>query len=79
MLPVIRSGPRSSHLWRGIVSSWGLIDRNISWVIWNGQAVRFWQDVWVPGLGPLSDHLDSIPEHEWNFSVASYASMEGWN
>lgn len=77
MIPKMQSGPRSSHLWKGIVGSWDMVECNISWVVRNGQGVRFWQDSWVPGLGSLSEHANSVLDHEWNFTVSSYVSEGG--
>lgn len=78
MLPTIRRGTPASHLLRGIANSWHLVEHNISWVLRNGHSVRFWQDPWVPGFGPLSEHVDDIPDRERNFMVSSYVSDNGW-
>lgn len=79
MIPKMQSGARTSHLWRVIVGSWDMVERSISWVVRNGQGVRFWQDSWMPGLGPLSDHASSVPDHEWDYTVSSYVLNENWD
>lgn len=79
LLPTVRCGSKASHIWRGISNAWNLVEQNISWVIRNGQNIKFWQHPWVPGLGPLSEHASAIAKHAWNFSVSAYGSEEGWN
>lgn len=53
--------------------------QSISWIIRDGYSVKFWQDPWIPGIGPLSDHCSSIPESVWNLNVSTYASINGWH
>lgn len=79
LLPTVRCGTKASHIWRGMSNAWNLVEQNITWVIRNNQNIKFWQDSWVPGLGPLSEHASTILEHARNFFVSTYGSEEGWN
>lgn len=40
-IPVMRC---ASHTWRGIVQCWPIVEQGFSWLINNGQSVRFWRD-----------------------------------
>lgn len=77
LTPNVRCGSKVSHIWKRITSAWNLVEQNISWVIRDGQSIRFWQDSRVPGIGPLIEHVSSIPDHAWNFTVSTFVSEEG--
>lgn len=80
ILPNMKLGSRPSHLWRGMIQSWPYIEQDPSWVVRDGQDVRFWQDSWVPNFGPLKDHVVSdIPHYARNFLVSSHCSSCGWS
>lgn len=51
--------PRSvcSFVWHSLIKVWHLFCDNIYWSIGNGQVVRFFQDVWIPQLGPLHEYV----------------------
>lgn len=79
-VPIMTCGSRVSHLWRGICQYWPMVDQGILWIIKNGTGVRFWQDQWVPGIGPLGDIATvHLSEHDIRQSVSDYATQEGWN
>lgn len=80
LVPTMRCGSRVSHLWRGIFQNWHHVEEGISWIINNGQTVRFWQDPWVPDCGILNDHvLHEIPAADWHLLVSAFAIQNDWN
>ncbi|KAL1556650.1 hypothetical protein AAHA92_12243 [Salvia divinorum] len=46
----------SSFLWHSLSKVWHYIYDGISWSIGNGERTRFWSDIWIPELGPLTGH-----------------------
>lgn len=79
-IPIIKCGSRASHLWRGICQVWPFVAQGIFWNIHDGHGAHFWQDPWVPGLGPLCDHsLGAISEVDWSKHVAAYSINGAWD
>lgn len=74
---VIRS--RSSHAWRAIIQAWPNVVDHLSWVVKDGNMVRFWRDPWIPGMRAVEDSFpNSVPANEANFPVSFYANEMGW-
>lgn len=79
-MPNVTCGSRASHIWRGLTQSWPMVDKGISWIIRNGQSLKFWQDQWVPGVGVLGDYTVSpIPDHYWHLTINNYTSNGEWD
>lgn len=75
----VKSCTRSSPTWRAICQVWPTVSHNISWVVNNGEHVRFWKDVWILGLRKLESVFPNIiPLGENNFTVSSYVSNSEW-
>ncbi|KAL4310414.1 hypothetical protein GQ457_01G022490 [Hibiscus cannabinus] len=80
LLPLaVRKGSCTS-LWRAIANSWDLLHDNLSWSLRNGGSVNFLQDVWIPSLGPLRNHLLDHVSPGFNIPFAEVITNEGnWN
>ncbi|KAE8667060.1 Retrovirus-related Pol polyprotein from transposon TNT 1-94 [Hibiscus syriacus] len=64
----------SSHLWRALSNVWPMFYGFLSWSIGDGASARFWHDVWVPNLGPLTSHKDPNVTVNDNFLVCEALS-----
>lgn len=65
-----KTPPNSSYTWRSILSAREIIKEGSTWVIGNGQNVRFWKEAWLPTL-PGGRLLSPPPSSE---SGRSYVS-----
>lgn len=80
LVPNMKCGTRVSHLWRGIYNNWHLVENGVSWIINDGQTVKFWQDSWVPEISALSDHaLGDISDFDYLQTVSSFVLQDDWN
>lgn len=52
---IIDKDRNGSNFWKGLVSCWSHIEKNIIWRLGNAPTARFWDDAWVPQVGKLSD------------------------
>lgn len=79
-VPKVKCGSKVSHVWRGFCQQWPLVEQSLLWIVKNGHGVWFWQDSWVPEVGPLSDHaLVELSDYDWHQSVFAYAENGAWN
>ncbi|GMJ08231.1 hypothetical protein like AT4G29090 [Hibiscus trionum] len=72
----VRKGSCTS-LWRAIANSWDLLRDNLAWSLGNGESVNFLQDVWIPVLGPLRNHLLYHVSLGSTFSFAEFITNDG--
>lgn len=50
----------------------------VRWIVGNGSAVRFWDDIWLPSRTILQNvAIAEIPEELRNVSVADMSTIEG--
>ncbi|KAE8676706.1 hypothetical protein F3Y22_tig00111582pilonHSYRG00736 [Hibiscus syriacus] len=46
--------------WRSIASIWPLFHSNLVWSVGKGDTIWFWNDLWVPNLGPLCNYATAF-------------------
>ncbi|XP_058106276.1 uncharacterized protein LOC131249480 [Magnolia sinica] len=73
------SAYRVSYIWRGILRTKNPVVKNIGFVLGNGSAIRFWEDLWL-GETTLKDRFPSIYNLavEKNSPVASFILFPTW-
>ncbi|KAE8674714.1 hypothetical protein F3Y22_tig00111721pilonHSYRG00154 [Hibiscus syriacus] len=72
--------PKCSPLWRGLSLIWDDLRRNIAWTVGNGHTLNFWNDNWVPNLGPLRHHALRPDLVDEDTSIVDFATIDGhWN
>ncbi|KAL4282284.1 hypothetical protein GQ457_03G032640 [Hibiscus cannabinus] len=57
LLPASLTRNNCSPLWRAIAKSWDILRDSIAWSIGNGTRARPLDDIWIPNLGPLRNHM----------------------
>ncbi|KAK8572207.1 hypothetical protein V6N12_028266 [Hibiscus sabdariffa] len=50
---------------------------NIAWSICNENSIDFLNDIWVPSLGPLRDHIEDPSPFTGGLSLKDFVSMNG--
>ncbi|KAF7827037.1 putative ribonuclease H protein At1g65750 family [Senna tora] len=86
LIPRVQMKSDSSNMCKGISKVWEELDKHLSWKIGDGKTVDFWEDVWIPELGPLKNHATNehvvlegdnkvhnftTPSGDWNWSLIS--------
>ncbi|KAK9111724.1 hypothetical protein Scep_019243 [Stephania cephalantha] len=67
-----------SFLWRQVWKVWDVLGKGIRWPIGDGQTVRFWEDNWVDGVGPLKGFsVAAIPRKLSNRLVVEFMDVNG--
>ena len=83
LIPQVQRHANCSNLWKGICSTWPVVQDNLIWRLGNGNSVSFWQDKWIPSCSRLRDHLlQSVPAHLVNVKVKDLVLNSGgwdWN
>lgn len=51
---MVKKKKAGSNFWKGIRESWDIFRKNVSWRVGNGKMINFWNDSWVPNIGPLA-------------------------
>ncbi|KAK8564723.1 hypothetical protein V6N12_058306 [Hibiscus sabdariffa] len=74
-----------SPLWSEISRVWDALRDNIYWLARNHSSLRFWDDTWIPSLGPIrpleldDDLIDPslqlcdfvVPDGSWDLCTIS--------
>jgi hypothetical protein len=60
-----------SPFWKAICKVWPQVIAGTTWLIANGQNVRFWKDKWLDNVGVLIEQTQQeLTEEESNVTVA---------
>ncbi|KAJ1439229.1 putative ribonuclease H protein [Sesbania bispinosa] len=81
-VPFVSSTNRDSPLWKGISKVWHHLKNSLYWILGDGSIARFWQDPFIPGVGPLlSQSSQGLPVWQINLPVASFVLNNelNWN
>lgn len=47
------SKPHHSPFWKAMCDVWREVSTGLEWSVGNGRVVRFLEDSWIPGCGPI--------------------------
>ncbi|KAE8655872.1 hypothetical protein F3Y22_tig00117016pilonHSYRG00268 [Hibiscus syriacus] len=71
---------KSSPLWHSLSPIRDDLRSNIAWSVGNGLGIRFWDDIWIPQLGPLRPHALDPSYINKNINISDLVTVDGsWN
>ncbi|XP_039066094.1 uncharacterized protein LOC120211665 [Hibiscus syriacus] len=75
--PILVEKYNCSLLWRGISKIWRQLLSCLVWSVGNGNSITFWNDNWVPSLGPLRDYARDDIHADLTQKIHNFVDVHG--
>ncbi|KAA3489594.1 reverse transcriptase [Gossypium australe] len=79
-LPVSIQKSHCYHIWRSLSKVWPLVYENLMWSVGDGTTIRGWEDIWIPDVGPLVNHVPAHANLNLDSTLKDWVLQDGsWN